>query len=746
MTLFRSGPRWRPGVACLVAAMALARPVAMAQAAPQTIAGVSVNVVEKKLDNGLTLLMLENHQSPTVGLVMAFSVGSVDEWDGISGSAHILEHTLFKGTPEIGTTDWAKEKPLLDAIEVAAQELRAERNKENFGDPARVTALEGKVDSLQKVARQYIVPNEADKIYSEAGQQGFNAGTSWDQTSYMIALPSNRLELWMKLESDRLKTPVLREFYTELDNIMEERRLRTEDSPAGPLGKVAEAVIVAAYQASRYGVPIVGWPSDIKHVTRTEVEGFYRKYYAPNRMTIAVVGDIDPAKTFDMVNAYFGDLKRQPDPWKPRTVEPKQIGERRVDVEYDAESRVVIAWHVPEVAHADWPAIEVMNELLQGGRSSRLVRRVVEEQKVAASVDGYTGIPGGRYPSLYMIEATPLTPHTTADVEQALYTEIDRLKREAPTEAEVRTVQTRYRKNFIDGLTDNLGLANGLAGASATFGDWRQPYQLCEAVMKVTPADVQRVAATYLTKTNRTVGTLVKPEPEVAIADPAAEAKAKSLLEAARATMGGKALASVADVRMAKKTALTTPQGAMEIPGEEILTLDGKMKQTMSIMGSEVTMVVVGDGGWLKTPQGVMDAPKDQVDEAKEDYVPSVFLLTLDPARIGGAALKLLPTGKLNDLATDALEVTPLSGGKPFVVHFDPKTHQCVGMSSDGKNPVTGQAGRVDRVFSLYKAFGGVQRPTRTQAYMNGQLMYDETVTSTQINGGVKPEEFARPS
>lgn len=746
MIQFRSGAcRWLGGAA-LAAAVALAGPYRTATAAPQTIAGVSVNVIEKKLDNGLTLLMLENHQSPTVGMVLGFQVGSVDEWDGISGSAHILEHALFKGTPELGTTDWAKEKPILDAIEVAAQELRAERNREHNADPARLAALEAKVDSLQKLARQYLVPNEADKIYSEAGEQGFNAGTSWDVTSYQIALPSNRLELWMKLESDRLKNPVLREFYTELGNIMEERRLRTEDSPAGPLGKVSEAVMVAAYQASRYGVPVIGWPSDIQHVTRTEVEAFYHKYYAPNRMTIAIVGDIDPVKTLEMVQAYFGPLQRQPDPWKPRTEEPKQIGERRVEVEYEAEPRVIMAWHVPEALHADWPAVEVLNELLQGGRSSRLVRRVVEEQKVAASVNGYTGIPGGRYPSLYMLEATPLAPHTTAEVEQAIYTEIERLKREPPTEAELVAVKTRYRKVFVDQLTDNLGLANGLAQASAVYGDWRQPFTLCEAVQKVTPADVQRVTAAYLTKTNRTVGTLVKPEPVFVPPDPVAEAKAMALLETARAAMGGKALAGVNDIRVSKKTALTTPQGTMEIPGEEIVALDGRMKQTMSVMGSEIVMVVQGDGGWLKTPQGVMDAPKEQVAEAREDFGPTVFVLTLDPARIGGATLKVLPAGKLNDMATDALEVTPLSGGKPFVVHFDPKTHQCVGLSADGKNPVTGEAGRMDRVFSQFKPFGGVQRPTRTQAFMNGQLVYDETVTTTQINGGVKPEEFARPS
>lgn len=739
--------RSRAGQALLLLAGLLA-PLAPrgARAEEMTLAGVRVNVIERKLDNGLTLLMLENHQSPTVGMVLGFSVGSVDESDGISGAAHILEHMLFKGTPEIGTTDWAKEKVLLDQIEVTAQELRAERNREGRGDPERLKALADRIETLQKEARGFLVSNEADRIYNEAGQQGFNAGTSWDMTSYQIALPSNRLELWMKLESDRLKTPVLREFYTELNNIMEERRLRTEDSPAGPLGKVSEAVIVAAYQAHRYGVPIIGWPADIARVTRTEVEAFYRTYYAPNRMTVAIVGDIDPVRTYDMVKAYFGDLKRQPDPWKPRTDEPKQIGERRVEVEYDAEPRVILAWHVPAADHRDWPAIEVMNEVLQGGRSSRLQRRVIEEKKIAASINGYTGIPGGRYASLYMIEATPLSPHSTTDVEEAIYTEMERLKKEPPTEAEVRAVQTRYRKGFVDGLVDNLGLANSLAGAAATFGDWRQPFQMAEAIMRVTPADVQRVAATYLAKRNRTVGTLVKPEPEAAIVDPAAEAQAKALLERARTLLGGpRALGAFADLRATRKTLITTPQGSLESASTELMTTDGRFKSEMSIMGQTMTVVLTGNSGWMKTPQGVMDAPAETVADVRSDYLPQLFFLTLDPARIGGATFRPLEQGVLNGTPTSAVEVAPIEG-KPFVVHFDPKTSRPLGLSADGKNPVTGESGRIDRVYSEYKPFGGLQLPTRRQDYMGGQMISDETTTGAQVNTGVKPEEFSKPS
>lgn len=710
------------------------------------LAGVKVNVIERKLDNGLTLLMLENHQSPTVGMVMAFAVGSVDEWDGISGAAHILEHMLFKGTPEIGTTDWAKEKVLLDQIETTAQELRAERNKEGRADPERLTALAGRIDALQKEARGYLVSNEADKIFAEAGQRGFNAGTSWDMTSYQIALPSNRLELWMKLESDRLKTPVLREFYTELNNIMEERRLRTEDSPAGPLGKVSEAVIAAAYQAHRYGVPIIGWPTDIARVTRTEIEGFYRTYYAPNRMTMAIVGDIDPVKTYEMVNAYFGDLKRQPDPWKPRTDEPKQIGERRVNVEYDAESRVIMAWHVPPAAHADWPAIEVLNNVLQDGRSSRLQRRVVEEKKVASSINGYTGIPGGRYASLLMLEATPLSPHSTTEVEEAIYLEMERLKKEPPTEAELRAVKTRYRKNFLGGLIDNLGLAGGLAQSAVTFGDWRQPFQMAEAIMRVTPADVQRVAATYLTTKNRTVGTLVKPEPEAVIVDPVAEARARGWIEQARVALGGpRALARFADLRSTKKSTYATPQGSLEGASTDVMTADGRYKSEMSIMGQSMTVTLTGNSGWMKTPQGVMDAPAELVADIRSEYVPQLFFMTLDPARIGGATFRPLEAAKLNGTPTDAVEVSPMEG-KPFIVHFDRKTHRPLGLTADGKNPLTGESGTIDRVYSEYKPFGGVQIPTRRQDFMGGQMISDETTTNAQVNSGVKADEFSKPS
>jgi predicted Zn-dependent peptidase len=485
--------------------------VAPAAAEELNLAGVRVNVVERKLDNGLTLVMVENHQSPTVGLMTQFHAGSVDEYDGISGSAHILEHTLFKGTPELGTTDWAKEKVLLDQLETTAQQLRQEKSRERGGDPARVARLQAAVDSLQGLARGYVIPNMMEGILTEAGGQNVNAGTNWDGTGYQVALPSNRIELWMKLESDRLKNPVLREFYTEKNNILEERRMGVENEPSGPLGKLAEALYGAAFTAHRYGVPIIGWVSDLQGVTRTEVEAFFRRNYAPNNATISIVGDIDPVQTYEMVKAYFGTIPRQPDPFRPRTVEPPQEGERRVSVEFPAEPRVMIGWHMMSGLDPDYPALLVMDDILTGGRSSRLYREVVEKQKVAASISGYTGVPGERYPALYILEATPLAPHTTAEVEAAIYSQLEELAKTPPTPAEMEAAQTRYKKSFVEGQVDNMGLASILAFNQGILGDWRIGFRRAEAVAKLTPADIQKVAQTYLKASNRTVATLVKP-------------------------------------------------------------------------------------------------------------------------------------------------------------------------------------------------------------------------------------------
>lgn len=749
--MLRSLRTRRPGSRGSLAA-GLAASLLLVAAAPRVaqpeeidMAGVKVNVIERKLDNGLTILMVENHSSPTVGLIVQFAVGAVDEWDGISGSAHILEHLLFKGTSDLGTLDWKKEKPLLDQIEVAAQQLRAERGKELMADAKRLEELDARIDSLQEVARQYVDPNPYDAIYTENGGVGFNAGTSWDGTFYQVALPSNRLELWMKIESDRLKAPVLREFYTELGNILEERRLRLDDDPTGPIGKVAEVVYATAYKAHRYGVTVIGWPSDIERVTRTEVEEFFKIYYAPNRCTIAIVGDIDPEKTFEMAKAYFGAVPRQEDPSPPRTIEPKQEGERRLVVEYDAEPRVMMTWHVMAGLHPDYPALLVLNELMTGGRSSRFINSIVENQKIAASIVGYTGIPGERYPGLWVLEATPIAPHTTEQLEAAIYAEIDKLKAAPPSDDELATAKLRLRKAFVEGLVDNTGLATQLAYQNATLGDWRNGFRRAELVSQVTAKDVQRVAATYFTKANRTVGTLVKPTREAGFVDEAAAGQAMELVAKARAALGGdRALAALKDVR--SEADLTIFAGGQEIPAAEkaVVTVDGRMRTEMSIMGQSQVQAYDGSAAWMSTPQGVMEAPPDMVGKIREGMARDLYLLRDAPNGAAGT-VRLLPDDTFQGAKAVALEVTPAEG-KPFVLYLDPATHRPIGRAYDADNPLTGQPGRAEEILSDYQEAGGVSWPAREEVWIGGQKFMLKTVTNRTVNAGVQPDEFRKPS
>ncbi|HEX7878192.1 MAG TPA: pitrilysin family protein, partial [Candidatus Eisenbacteria bacterium] len=695
--------------------------------------------------NGMTILMVENHQSPTIGLIVQFAVGSVDEWDGISGSAHILEHLLFKGTADMGSTDWKKEKLLLDRIETTAQDLRLERGKESRADNGRLLMLQTELDSLQKAARGYVEPNPYDRVYTENGSQGFNAGTSWDGTNYEIALPSNRLELWMKIESDRLKAPVLREFYTELGNIMEERRLRTDDQPAGPLGKVGEAIYATAYTAHRYGVPVIGWPSDIQQVTRTEVEAFFKKYYAPNRVTLGIVGDIDPDKVTEMAKAYFGSIPRQPDPIPPRTVEPMQKGERRFLVEYDAETRVLAAWHITDGHHPDYPALLMMEDILTGGRSSRMINNVVEKQKIASSIASYTGIPGERYPGLFILEATPLPPHTTQEVEAAMYAEITRLKKEPPTEAELAAAKLRYRKQFVNGLEDNLGLATALAYNNATLGDWRDSFRRAEAVANVTPADIQRVASTYFNASNRTVGTLVKPTPEAAFVDPKAEAEAMEILGKARSSFGKEAtLAGLKDLTVESTLTIFAQGQAIPASQKQTFTIDGRMKTELSIMGQAQVQTLDGETGWITSPGGMQDADAAALSDMKEGFTREVYLLKHVGQNPNGTARRL-PDGDFQGKPSIIIEITPVEG-RPFNLYLDPATNRPRGRSFDTENPLTGQPGRAEEALLDWQEVSGVWWPAKEEIWMGGEKILEKLTTKRTVNSGVTPAEFRKPS
>ena len=469
---------------------------------------LSDRVVEHIFPNGLKLLMIERHTSPTIAPYILFRAGSVDESDDTRGIAHMLEHMLFKGTKTIGTTDYEKEKEVLAEIDRIGDALDMERAKGARADAAKITELEAALKEQQERAKEWIVTGEYTEIYTQHGSTGFNAGTSVDYTIYTVELPANKLELWAMLESDRLKNAVLREFYVEREAVKEERRMRVDTQPGG---KLYEQFIAAAFTAHPYGIPIIGWPSDIAMLNRRKAEEFFRIHYAPNNSIMVIVGSINPEKTIALIDKYFGDMQPQPLPPEVTTKELPQEGERRIEVEFDAEPQLMIGYHKPTIPHFDDYVFDMISAILSDGRTSRFYKNIVEKS-IAVSANAINGYPGGRYDNLFVISATPRSPNTTADVEAALYAELERLKTEPVEEKEFKRILKQVDASFIRGLSSNAGMARQLTYYEALAGDWRYILGWRENMYKITPEDIMKVANTYFTKSNRTVATLVKKE------------------------------------------------------------------------------------------------------------------------------------------------------------------------------------------------------------------------------------------
>lgn len=480
------------------------------------------HVIEHRLSNGLTVLMVERHQTPVVSINITFAVGGANEQVGETGLAHLYEHMAFKGTRTIGTKDYAQEKPILEELARVGTELeQRQRDTANkSGGPtaeerAAIDALQKTFKELQTHASQYVVENEMAMLYERHGGVGLNASTGKDVTRYVISLPANRLPLWAAIESDRMANPVLREFYKERGVVMEERRLENNDSPNGLL---FETFTSAAFRAHQYGIPTIGWGSDLVSLTPAETEAFFKTYYGPNRATIALVGDINPKDVIDLIESTFGQIPAVPVPPPLVTREPEQLGERRVEVEFHAEPTMVIGYHKPALGDPDDGVFDVIAAVLTHGRTSRLHTTLVQEKQLAASVHSDANYPGVRAPNLFILTANPLVPHTVTEVETAIYEELERLKREPVSPKELEKVINNLDAALVRALRSNSGLASQLAFYQTVAGDWRYILKGRDKMAAVTAADIQRVAAQYFTKTNRTVGALVKKENDIIMA------------------------------------------------------------------------------------------------------------------------------------------------------------------------------------------------------------------------------------
>jgi predicted Zn-dependent peptidase len=475
--------------------------LAVAPLVAQDLASFEKRTTVKVLPNGLTLIVCERPTAPVFSYYTLVDAGSADDPQGASGLAHMFEHMAFKGTTEIGTTDYPAEKLALAKVEIAYAAYDAELRNLVHQDPAKLESLHKVFLAAQADAEKFVIPNQFSELAEQNGAVGLNASTSEDSTQFFWSMPSNRLELWAYMESSRLAHPVEREFYKERDVVQEERRMRIDSSPTG---RMVEQFLATAYVAHPYGRSGVGWESEISQVTATEADAFHKKYYVPSNIVIAVVGDVKASEAMPVLEKYFGPIPAGPKPEAMTTIEPPQFAEKSVIIREATQPFYIEGYHRPDYRDPDDSAYDAISDIFSNGRTARLYRALVRDQGIAAEAEGFSGFPGDKYPGLFAVYAVPLPGHTPAQMRDAIHKQLDLLKTTDITDEELARFKTRARADLLRGLADNEGLAHSLAEYQTRFGDWRQLFRDLDKIDAVTKADVRRVANKIFLDSNRT--------------------------------------------------------------------------------------------------------------------------------------------------------------------------------------------------------------------------------------------------
>ncbi|UCC29592.1 MAG: insulinase family protein [Phycisphaerales bacterium] len=469
---------------------------------------------EVTLENGLTILLVERHEQPTVACGLFFDVGGANDPQGKSGIAHLFEHMMFKGSMVIGTSDYKAERSYLDAQDKLRAKMNAEMDKmrlmkrrggiDDVLDPKQWTpdyaAMKKQYDELVEAERTYIKKDEFSSLYTTNGGARLNAGTMEDATMYFVQLPANKLELFFWMESDRMVNGIMREFYVERDNVREERRLGVESTPTGKYNEAFDALF---WQSHPYGVPVIGWASEVESITRDDVRDFYRIYYAPNNARMVLVGDFDSDKAVEMAKRYFGRLPRGiKEPPPVITEEPKPIAERRLHAEAETNPRVRMRYHTTAIGHTDEAALDVLAQLLSG-KTGRLYKRLVTTEDAAIG-EPRVNNQGRKYAGYFEVNVTVKEDRTPEEVEQFVLEELDKLRDGEITDHELQKVKNQVLATSVRRLRSNLGLMFQL-GLYDTWYDWSYINEAPERMLKVTADDVRRVVKDYFDPKTRTV-------------------------------------------------------------------------------------------------------------------------------------------------------------------------------------------------------------------------------------------------
>lgn len=487
--------------------------VVVAATAAIPVLGQKIPVVEKQLPNGFKLLLVERHEEPRIAGGWVAHVGSANERPGITGIAHLFEHMMFKGTPTLGTKDAKRDLEIIGEQEKIRELIRQEESKMRTalrrGEVTDITSPEARTDRYRELEQEFkrlleeqrtlLVKNEFDRIYTTAGATKMNAFTTEDMTGYFIEVPSNKLELWCWMESERLLRPVFREFYAERDVVFEERRMRTESTPTG---KFAEQFNAMFWDAHPYNWPVIGWPSDIPAISKKQADEFYALYYQPQNITLILVGDFNPDQAEKLVGDYFGRIPKgnQPPP-EVTTLEIQSSAEKRYNAEAEVNPQVDILWRTVAFGHKDSYVLEVIEQLLNG-RTGRLYKGLVLGRQVATDA-GAANRPM-KWAGMFNASAEAKDGKSLDEVEQSVYAEIEKLATEPIPADELQKVKNNFAAAEYRRLTTTFGMLYQII-FSEGMGDWREINESGPRIQAVTPEDIQRVVKKYFTKENRAV-------------------------------------------------------------------------------------------------------------------------------------------------------------------------------------------------------------------------------------------------
>lgn len=449
-----------------------------------------------RLSNGLRVIMYKRGTAPVFAGVVTVRVGGSDETIGETGISHMLEHMAFKGTPVIGTRDYKREKPLLEELEELAAAER-KHGKLTEEQAARREQIDSQLKDLW-------VLGDFSNQYDKRGASGMNATTDKETTKYFVNFPRNAFEFWCWMESERILNPVMRQFYTERDVVMEERRMRFEDDPQG---KLYEMMLAAVYSQHPYRNPVIGYDFDLSRLTATMVAGFHKLYYTPDNIVVAVVGDVDPDRDIAVLEKYFGRIPPGTRPPLPDITEPQQSGERRITLKTRASPQFYVSYRKPNYPHPDDAAISVMAEILVGSKISPLYTELVKRKKIASEIGYYEG-PGDAYPNLMIFYASTTNPYRNQDVLDAFDAVIGRFKSGGITAEDLAIAKRSVAMQYLAHLKSNMSLAKDFSESEAIYNNWKASLDWYDDLVNVSVADVNRVAEKYLIEDARTIAVI----------------------------------------------------------------------------------------------------------------------------------------------------------------------------------------------------------------------------------------------